>query len=463
MIDTPRGITIVGLGPGDPNTRTIGVQRALDSARRIILRTRVHPGIDDLAGDDRVTDCDELYEQAPGFDWLYSAIADRVIEAAAVEQSVVFAVPGHPRFGERTVRLIEERGHNLGIPVTVLDSVSFIDTLVSVLKIDPVMDGLQIADAEVLAATLDRELFAAGLLGIDPARPLIVAQVYNQDIASAVKIALTRVYPDEQQVTHVRAVGVPGKNDASVFPLHQLDRQDVDHLSSLWIPPLAALDALRSPETLTRIVARLRAPGGCAWDRTQTHTSLRNSVLEEAYEVVDAIDNERSDDLVEELGDLLLLVSMLAQIAEEEGTFRIEDVYEGISRKLIRRHPHVFGDITAETPDAVIATWESVKAQERLADGDRRTSQHPLDRLPRAMPAIRKVIEVMAPRTELMGADDPTVGDNVLTAIRTLLDSDIDPERALEASLRKFADERHDNAQSSMNGNLLTEAGRGRT
>ena len=124
---------------------------------------------------------------------------------------------------------------------------------------------------------------------------------------------------------------------------------------------MASLEAVRSPESLIRTVARLRAPGGCPWDREQTPGSLRNAVLEEAYEVVDAIDAGDNGGLAEELGDLLLLVAMQAQIAEENGAFRVEDVFEGINRKLIRRHPHVFGSISATTPDAVIATWEGVK------------------------------------------------------------------------------------------------------
>ncbi len=185
------------------------------------------------------------------------------------------------------------------------------------------------------------------------------------------------------------------------IPLHALDRRDVDHLTSLWVPAMGPLEAVRSPETLTRIVARLRAPGGCPWDREQTPETLRNQVLEEAYEVVDAIDAGDDGGLAEELGDLLLLITMQAQIAEENGAFRIEDVFEGVNRKLIRRHPHVFGSVSATTPDAVIATWEGVKEIERAEKGESPAKQNPIDRLPRAMPVTRKVVEILAPRTSL--------------------------------------------------------------
>jgi tetrapyrrole methylase family protein/MazG family protein len=230
---------------------------------------------------------------------------------------------------------------------------------------------------------------------------------------------------------------MPGDQFAEAIPLHTLDRQKVDHLTSLWVPPMPAMEAVRSLESLTRLVAQLRAPGGCPWDREQTPASLRNAVLEEAFEVVDAIDADDQGGLAEELGDLLLLITMQAQIAEEHGAFRIEDVVEGINRKLIRRHPHVFGSVSATTPDAVIATWEGVKASERAQKGASTAKPNPIDRLPRAMPASRKVVEIMAPQKTLAAPQDPAAGNEVLAAVGALIDQGLDPELALEASLRR--------------------------
>jgi NTP pyrophosphatase (non-canonical NTP hydrolase) len=212
----------------------------------------------------------------------------------------------------------------------------------------------------------------------------------------------------------------------------------------LWEPPVGTLDAVRSPETLTRIVAQLRAPGGCPWDREQMPQTLRNQVLEEAYEVVDAIDAGDQGGLVEELGDLLLLITMQAQIAEERGTFLIEDVFEGVNRKLIRRHPHVFGTVSATTPEAVIATWEGVKEIERSEKGKPPAKLNPIDRLPRAMPITRKIVEVLAPRETLTSPADPEAGNELLGAVRVLIERGIDPDVALEASLRKFIDKEGD-------------------
>jgi tetrapyrrole methylase family protein/MazG family protein len=186
-------IIIAGLGPGNSNLRTLGTQRALDTAERIILRTRVHPGISDLVDDPRVTDCDDLYESAADFDVLYAAIADRVLSSARSSGTVVFAVPGHPRVGERSVPLIETGARDIGISVDVLDAVSFIDATVGALRIDPLARGLQIADAEHFAVTANCDPYSSGQLGVDPTRPLLVAQLYNRELVSAVKIALTRI------------------------------------------------------------------------------------------------------------------------------------------------------------------------------------------------------------------------------------------------------------------------------
>jgi len=454
------GITIVGLGPGNPELRTVGAQRAIDSADRIIVRTRIHPGLDDLITDPRVTDCDDLYETAAGFDVLYPAIANRVLEMARGGGTTVFAVPGHPRFGERSVPLIEAGARDFAIPVKVQDAVSFLDVAVGALRIDPLARGLQVADAEELAAIIAGDPFASGQLGVDPTRPLLVAQLYNQDLASAAKIALSRLYPDEHVVMLIQAAGIPSDQPAREFPLHALDRQDVDHLTSLWVPPLVPLEAVQSPELLTRLVARLRAPGGCPWDREQTHASLRDAVLEEAYEVVDAIDAGDQGGLAEELGDLLLLISMQTQIAEENGAFRIEDVFAGVNRKLIRRHPHVFGSISATTPDAVIATWEGVKERERAAKGQATAKPDPIDRLPRAMPVTRKTVEILAPRTILAAPADANAGDELLAGVRALIERGIDPERALEASLRKSIEKAVGVAGVSAVGPIETERGR---
>lgn len=436
-------ITIVGLGPGDPGQRTLATQRALDHASRIILRTGVHPGVANLLADPRVTTCDDLYETIPTFEALYAAIAGRVVAAAAAGD-VVLAVPGHPLFGEHAVRLILAQAKETELPVTVLDAVSVVDAVARALAVDPLADQVQLLDAAELAAIARHDPYAGGLLDIAPVRPCLVTQVYSPAVASATKLALARLFPEDHEIVVVVAAGVPGAQRLLRCPLYALDRQPVDHLTSAWVPALPPLEAYRSPATLQRIVARLRAPGGCPWDREQTAASLRHAVIEEAHEVVDAIEAGDAENLVEELGDLLLLVAMQAQIAEEAGDFALEDAVEHVTRKLIRRHPHVFGDVVARTPGEVIQTWDGVKAAERQARGIKETARpsHPLDRLPRSMPALQRVASVLRDEQRNSGVpstgqDEAVIGDALLSAVATAVAADINPESALIAALRR--------------------------
>jgi len=442
MTSADSKLVIVGLGPGDPTLRTLAVQAALDYADHIVLRTRIHPGLEDLRDDPRVIDCDDIYQREENFAAVYDAIAERVISLALEAGLVVFAVPGHPRFGERTVALVESLATARGVAVEVLDGVSFVDASINALQVDVLPGGLQIADAEAIAAAGDAEPFGSGLLGVDPTRPLLVAQVYNEEITARVKLALSRVFPDEHPVILLHAASNASEEHLHHLTLSELDRVQVAHLTSLWVPALGPLDAFRSPETLLRIVAHLRTPEGCPWDRKQTYSTLRDAILEEAHETVDAIDQQRVDALVEELGDLQLLVAMQAQIAEEAGDFRVEDVFEAISRKLIRRHPHVFGNVSANTAEEVIVTWESVKAEER-AEKAVELDPDPLARFPRSMPITRVAAELLAPRVTLCPPRDVAAGDDLLAAIQNLLNKGIDPERALEVSLRRFQANKH--------------------
>jgi tetrapyrrole methylase family protein/MazG family protein len=177
---------------------------------------------------------------------------------------------------------------------------------------------------------------------------------------------------------------------------------------------------------------------GCPWDRKQTHETLREAAIEEAYEVVDAIDEGDGEHLAEELGDLLLQVALHAQIAEEAGEFSIEDVYDHVNRKLVRRHPHVFGDANAKTPEDVITTWQGVKAQERKSRGEIEVERDPLDKLPRSMPVLTRVAEVMKSSLPVgQNASADRLGDDLLAAVEALVVAGHDPERELERAYRR--------------------------
>ncbi len=204
------------------------------------------------------------------------------------------------------------------------------------------------------------------------------------------------MYPDEWNVRLVRAAGgvdSGAEDDAEAIlnmPLYELDRNSfANHLSTLYVPPLDAMTALRVPETLRYITMRLRRePDGCPWDRKQTHQTLTRYVIEETYEVVEALEENDMEKLAEELGDLLLQVYLHSEIARQEGDFTIGDVFEHVNAKLIRRHPHVFGDVNVSGAEQVLVNWEVIKQQERIAAGKDVQAESVLDRVPLASPAL---------------------------------------------------------------------------
>ncbi len=346
-------ITIVGLGPGDPSLITREVWEIIRSAGEVYLRTIRHPAAASLPEGVRVHSFDYLYEEKETFDEVYRAIAEEIVRLGERPEGVVYAVPGHPLVGETTTRLILKMASEKGLEVRIRDGVSFLDSLFTALRLDP-LDGLQIVDASDLASHHYPR--------IDPDRPAIVGQLYDRFLASQVKAVLLDLYPEEHPVTLVRGAGTE-EPVIRTLPLYELDRQeDIDHLTSLYIPPLPEESSFI---TLQEVVAHLRSPEGCPWDRQQTHRSIRPYLLEETYEVLEALDGEDPLRLREELGDLLLQVMLHAQIALEEGEFRPAEIVAGLIRKLKRRHPHVFGQVKVKDAEEVLQRWERIKREEK--------------------------------------------------------------------------------------------------
>jgi tetrapyrrole methylase family protein/MazG family protein len=459
-------LTIVGLGPGAWADVTLAAQAALLAAPAIVFRTLRHPTVQalrDQRPDLTVSSFDDLYEAATNWQGLYETMAAQLIDAATTGP-VIYAVPGHPLIGETSVRVVRARANERDIPVQIVAGLSFIEPICAVLALDPVADGMQLVDAAELADLLPQQV--AGRL--TTTRPTLVAQVYNRRMASATKLALLEIYPPTWAVTLVRAAGLP-EEQVRAIPLSEMDHDAfADHLTSLYVPavPEAALQSLRTPEALRYIVARLRAPDGCPWDREQTHASLTPFVLEEAAEVADAIE-EFADDpqhLAEELGDLLLQVYLHAEIGQEEAAFSLGDVLEAITSKLIRRHPHVFGAVAVSGAAQVVANWETIKRAERAEAGEappfesrlKRSARHTAalaathDTQRRAVRAgfdwptfddwVRKldeeVQELLAATTPAERADE--LGDLLFTVVALARRLDVDAELALRDANQKF-------------------------
>lgn len=447
-------ITIVGLGPGNPGHLTAEALEALRSGRPVLLRTAIHPTVGALRSMGvTFTSCDDLYERGDSFETVYRSIADRVLGC----DDVVFAVPGHPLVGEQSVRLIQERAP---AQVQVVTGLSFLDSLFVSLGLDPV-GGLELLDA----LQLDRRAPSGDL-------PAVIMQVHSRAVASDAKLVLMERYPDDHPVTLVRASGVPGEERRAEIPLHELDHYDwVDYLTTLYLPPLKASkvgDAdprgwapARWPvDPLVEVMSKLRGSSGCPWDKEQTHETLRKYMLEEAYEVVEAIDTGDPDLLCEELGDVLLQVVFHAQMARERGDFDMHDITQGITAKLVRRHPHIFGDAEATTAADVIRNWEAIKQAEKGQVG---TPQSVISGVSIAKPALSRAHEVQRKAAkvgfdwedvqgpagkvqeelaEVLSAQpediEGEVGDLLFAVVNLARILKIDPELALTGTTAKF-------------------------
>jgi len=240
-----------------------------------------------------------------------------------------------------------------------------------------------------------------------PEQPALIAQIYSREVAADVKLTLNAVYPDTHAVRLVHAAGT-SQQLVEDIQLYEIDRSEhIGLLSSLYLPPLA--DGT-SVEEFQEIVAHLRAPDGCPWDREQTRQSIGPYLLEETYEAVSAIEMDDIDGYREELGDLLLVILLAAQIAWEDGDFSFADVVQGINRKIVRRHPHVFGEVQVSDASGVLRNWESIKEAERSEKG-KENAEAPkviLDSLPRALPALMQAQEFQE-RAAHVGFDWPDV------------------------------------------------------
>jgi tetrapyrrole methylase family protein/MazG family protein len=375
-----KGITILGLGPGDPALLTRQAWNWLHSVDEVYLRTDHHPTVAGLPVGLVVHSFDRFYDQGESFEAVYERIISEVLELGRRPQGVTYAVPGHPYVAEATCPEIVRRARQDGLPVTVIDGLSFLEPVYTALEIDP-YPQLALVDALGIS-TVHHPQFT-------PHTPVLIAQIYSQLVAAEVKMTLLAVYPDEHPVKLIHAAGTP-QQVVETLPLYEVDRSaHLGLLSSLYVPALPDSTAF---EAFQEVVARLRAPDGCVWDRAQTHESLRKHLLEETYEALDALDRSDPRDLQEELGDLLLQIVLHAQIAYEAGEFKMTDVLSGVHNKIVRRHPHVFGDWQVDGVGTVLQNWEKLKEAEREANGVSQTKGL-LDGLPGALPALTQAAE----------------------------------------------------------------------
>lgn len=421
------GITLLGLGPGDPAFLTQEALNLLNGLTEIWLRTEKHPAVVAIPESVKIQSFDHLYDTIPSFEELYKEIVDRVVELGKRSDGVVYAVPGHPNIAEMTCEQIIINAKNLDIPLTIIAGMSFLEPLFSAIEIDP-LPNASLVDA--------LELAVRHVPSFPPDAHAIITQIYDQQIASEVKLTLASLYPDEHPVKFVHAAGTVDQL-VEDLPLYQIDRsKKIDLLSTLYVPPLGEGTSF---EAFHEVIAHLRAPDGCPWDREQTHQSLRPHLIEESYELLDALDDDDPAAIEEELGDLLLQIVLHAQIATEDGSFNMAHVIRKIHDKLIRRHPHVFADVEINEVNDVLHNWEMLKSQEKRTNGELESSI--LDGTARTLPALTKA-EIYQKRAARVGFDWPDI-DGVRNKVeeewREVLGAENDDEWQIEIGDFLFA------------------------
>ncbi len=354
-------IYILGFGCAGRSEITLGTIDTLKKSDKVYVRTMEHPAaviLDEF--NIPYVDFDSIYDKSETFDDVYEFISDTVVNSP--EDTVSYIVPGSAVFAEKAVQLIIKKAT---CPVKIIPAVSFLDGIFSALKMDAI-ESFKLIDA------LDMENSKP-----DVSTTNIIAQVYDRDIASDVKLELMKYYDDEFEV-HVIIGAAADDEKIITVPVCEMDYvKEIDHLTSVVVPPALGNSGAGAFDSLYWVIKALRGENGCDWDKAQTHESLIKYLIEESYEFIDAVKNSDPFGMCEELGDVLLQIVLHCAIAEEEGEFALYDVIREETKKMIRRHPHVFSEDRHHTD------WDEIKKEEH---GYKSTSQS-MSEIPKSFPA----------------------------------------------------------------------------
>lgn len=438
-------VVVVGLGPGEEEHVTAETLAAIARIPHRFVRTNRHPSAH-LVGE--ATPFDDAYESAERFEDVYTAIVEALVAAAATHGEILYAVPGSPLVLERSVQVLMADGR---VRTEVLPAMSFLDVAWARLGIDPVESGVRLVDGHAFATA------AAGSAG-----PFLIAHAHADWVLSDIKLAAEHA-SGKEPVVILQRLGTPDEAITETT-WADLDRAvDADHLTCLYVPELDAPVAagyVRFHELARTLRER------CPWDREQTHASLAPYLVEETFELVDALaaldpDDPATDEaLIEELGDVLYQVEFHATIAEQAGRFSMADVTAAVHDKLVLRHPHVFGDVDATDAATVKANWDDIKRTEK---------QRPsvFDGVPASLPALAygqhlagkaakvgfdwpdvagplaKIEEELAELRDALAAGDDAriadeLGDVVTAVVNVARHAGVDAELAARASAAKF-------------------------
>ena len=336
-------VTIVNIGLGEPDLLNQRTVRTLKESNLLILRTSRSPIVSWLRKEGiSFSSLDELYDTVDDFDQLFLCIAHKIWSQAS-GSDVVYAVSD--MLTDRSVRALYEHKPQNG-EITVVPGTGMTDILHS-----KSLPYLHDSDFRSVAATDFLQM------NFNPRQTILITELDNEILAGEVKIHLSSILNDEQNLIYLHENQCP-----EVIHLFELDRRkDISHLSAVLLPGTGFLQRSRFVlDDLVQIMDCLRSAGGCPWDRSQTHRSLRPYLIEEAWECVAAIDQNDYEHLADELGDLLFQIVFHSSIGKDFDEFSLNDVISDICSKMIRRHPHVFADKGSFDDKS----WESIKQRE---------------------------------------------------------------------------------------------------
>ena len=450
-------IYILGLGPGNIDGLTLGVVNRIKSGDRNYLRTEKHPTVKYLIENNiAYKSYDYVYEKEDDFGKVYEFIVRNLIEESKEHKTINYLVPGNPMVAEKTVELLLDTKDE-DLEIELLTGISFIEPIIELVGTDPVY-GLKIVDG-----------IEFKMKDIDINLDCIITQVYNDKVASDIKLVLSQVYGDEYQIYLINNAGIIGEEEICKIPIYKLDRiHRIGNLTSIYIPKVDKINKkIYNIDDIMDTVEILRSEEGCPWDREQSHKSLRECLIEEAYEVVDAIDNEDVDGLIEELGDLPFQIIFHNQIGLENGDFNFYDITTELNKKMIFRHPHVFNKKKVEKPEEVVYNWNKLKFKDRGISSYTDT----LRDVPRLSPLLRsykvqkrardigfdwdsvegaldkvreEYYEVIEAMNNFKGGDvgqiEEELGDLLFSVVNVCRFLNVNPEIALNKTIDKFID-----------------------
>jgi tetrapyrrole methylase family protein/MazG family protein len=443
------GITLLGLGPGNPKYLTNEAMQWLTGVVEVYISDPRHPALSAFPANVKIINLEDLVPLKGGDQDRTQQHVDRILEIGKRTDGITFADMGHPCRDSVIGREVFRQAAEQDIPIKVVAGLSWSELVIQ-------MTGhLPPTQLTILNA---QDLIGRHMPGFPPNHAAVISPVDTTETSAELQQILLNVYPPEHPLTLIQAAGQEVKTES--VKLDKLDKCScLSSYTSLYIEPMDENSAF---ESFQEIVARLRAPDGCPWDREQTHESLRQHLLEESYETLEAIDSGNRNDLREELGDLLLQIVLNAQIAGENKHFNMAQVIDGISTKLINRHPHVFGDFKVEGVGGVLKNWEKLKEAERQQNGNQKKGL--LDGAPASLPALaysheiqdraarvgfdwpeiegviakvhEELEEVLAAKTD---ADrEGEIGDLAFAVVNLARWLKVDPESALRGSNQRF-------------------------